>query len=160
MLKLCQVEMWGYDENKLQWTTAVSKCKYISLSHVFIHLCIYTRSPAGPSRSCVTEQTGFWQQCFVALSNSRFTVVHKYLFHVPSSHPGNTSEGGAEKLQREEHSNSLPLDFFQSTYLKCQPNKRLRFFPPSSSTARVQKIMSISLRRMLSNLTSCLFTQQ
>lgn len=56
-----------------------------------------------PALSCVTEQKEFWRQYFVALTNSSSTVMLKYLFHVPSLHSGNTSEGRKDWI----HSNSL-----------------------------------------------------
>lgn len=74
----------------------------------------------------MTEQKGFWQQYFVALTNSSSTVMLKYLFHVPSRHSGNTSEGRTESHRW----NTFNFFFFlsQSANLKCCPHIMQSFF--------------------------------
>lgn len=105
--------------------------------HTFMYVFKVTRRPGWAG---VTEQKGFWQQYFVALTNSGSTVMLKYLFHVPSLHSGNTSEGRTESHRW----NTFKFTSFfslHSTNLKCSPHIMQGFFLLFDCTS--VKIMSI-----------------
>lgn len=95
MMKLCQLETW---DMRISLTgPPVYLNVNISISSPCVHTFMYVfKVTCRPGLGCVTEQKGFWQQYFVALTNSSSTVMLKYLFHVPSLHYGNTSEGRTE----------------------------------------------------------------